>query len=248
MVRRRRLNLWLGIIGLLLLGIAVGMAGTMLFLWLVVSQPLSGTQVASPPASGQQDARLTLSQEYINREVAAYLADNPVKVLGVLEVKQVVVTLAPGTQVAITARAEALGRQVDLNLKDTISVKDGKVGLTLAEPVNAGGLQIPFVDLNGIVGNVNSLVANEINKLIAGVGTAIPTHRPTLQQIVLGQGVLEATFTVTIGAPTGVTTPTATTAPATTAAPVTTAAPTTSAPTTAAPTTAENTTAPATTQ
>ena len=133
-------------------------------------------------------------------------------------------------------------------MKDTISVKDGKVGLTLAEPVNAGGLQMPVVDLNGIVGNVNSLVANEINKLIAGVGTAIPTHRPTLQQIVLGQGVLEATFTVTIGAPTGVTTPTATTAPATTAAPVTTAAPTTSAPTTAAPTTAENTTAPATTQ
>jgi uncharacterized protein YpmS len=241
-VRRRRLNLWLGGAGVLLLGIAFGMAATMLFLWLAVSQPLSPDPVPPPTPSQQQDARLTLSQEYINREVAAYLSANPVKVLGVLEVKQVVVELVPGNQVNITARAEAIGRQIDLKLKDNITVKDGQIVLTLAEPVNAGGLQLPFVNLNGIVDNVNVLVANEINKLIAGVGSALPAHKPTLKGIVLSQGTLEATFGVTIGGtPTG-----PATTPAGTAAPATTPAATTAVPTTAPVTTPAATTATAT--
>ena len=124
---------------------------------------------------------------------------NPVKLLNVLEVKQVVIELKAGTQVKIAARAEAFGRQIDLNIKDNVSVKNGQVILSLAESVKAGGFELGFLNLNSIVDNVNLFVTGEINKLIAGVGSALVGHTPNLQLITLGEGVLEATFEVKIG-------------------------------------------------
>ena len=127
---------------------------------------------------------------------------------------------ASPSRCSVTQVGEQHGAKVDPIGLETI----GELG------PDAGGLELPFVNLNGIVDNVNVLVANEINKLIAGVGSALPTHKPTLQKIVLGQGYLEATFSVTIGAPTTqASTPAATTAPATTVA--VTPAPATTAPT-----------------
>lgn len=190
---------WVVPTGLAVLGFGVGMVFAFICLALLISTPLTTAPLAPPVSSNKSDAKLTLSQEYINREIAGLLNANPVKLLNVLEVKQVVIELKAGTQVKIAARAEAFGRQIDLNIKDNVSVKDGKVILSLAESVKAGGFELGFLNLNSVVENVNLFVAGEINKLIAGVGSALVGHTPNLQLITLSEGVLEATFEVKIG-------------------------------------------------
>jgi hypothetical protein len=188
----------IGSLGWVLVGIFLGIGLTFIWLLLSVSAPLPSAPLTQPVASNKPDSNLTLSQEYINREITGFLNTNPVKVLGVLEVKQVVVELKPGTQINVAARAEALGRQLNLNIKDNVSVSNGKVMLSLAEPVKAGEFDLGFLNLNGVVDNVNVLVAGEINKLIAGVGSALPGHTPNLQQIELSEGLLDATFEVKV--------------------------------------------------
>jgi uncharacterized protein YpmS len=188
----------IGSLGLVLVGVCLGIGLTFIWILLSVSAPLSSAPLTQPVASNKSDANLTLSQEYINREITGFLNASPVKVLGVLEVKQVVVELKSGSQINIAARAEALGRQLDLNIKDNVSVSNGKVMLSLAESVKAGEFDLGFLNLNGVVDNVNLLVAGEINKLIAGVGSALPGHTPNLQQIALSEGVLGATFEVKV--------------------------------------------------
>lgn len=167
--------------------------------------PATNIPLTQPPASGKADLNAQVSQEYVNREIAAYLTKSPVSILGVAQVKQVVVKLNSDQTLDATIRISALGRQFDFSVKDKVEVRGNKVALSLKEPPKIEGLGLPTNLLNGTLDQINSNVANQLNTLVASVGMAKNCttgqelgRTPTLQSVDLQPGVLNAQFSIAI--------------------------------------------------
>lgn len=183
--------------------LALGLA--MLYLILFVGSPQDNTPLTLPPASGKADLTAQVSQEYVNREIATALTKKPVNILGVVEVKQVVVQFNPGSVLDADVRIAAFGRQLDFNIKDTVQVRGNQVALALKEDPKLGGLGLPLGILNGVLDQVNMSVAAQLNQLITSLGQAKDCTTgqqigrvPTLLAIDSQQGVLNAQFNIAI--------------------------------------------------
>ncbi|MDB5081711.1 MAG: hypothetical protein JWP00_3635 [Chloroflexi bacterium] len=179
----------------------------LLVLWLVLftGVPVNTTALTLPPPSGKADLTAQVSQEYVNREVAAILNRKPVSILGVVEVKQVVVQFNPNSVLDSNVRVTALGRQFDFIIKNTVEVRGNRVTLKLKEDPKLGGLGLPVGVLSGVVDQVNNSVADQLNKLVISVGQARDCTTgeqigrvPTLQALDLQPGVLNAQFSIAI--------------------------------------------------
>ena len=177
----------------------------MLYLILFVGSPQNNTPLTLPPASGKADLTAEVSQEYVNREIASALTKQPVNILGVVEVKQVVVQFNPDSVLAADVRIAAFGRQLDFNIKDTVEVRGNQVALTLKEDPKLGVLGLPLGILNGVLDQVNLSVASQLNQLITSLGQAKDCATgqqigrvPTLVAIDSQQGVLNAQFNIAI--------------------------------------------------
>lgn len=179
----------------------------LLFGWLTLftGVPANNTPLTLPPASGKTDLTAQVSQEYANREVAAILNKKPYSILGVAEVKQVVLQFMPDSVVNANVRVIALGRQFDFIIKDTIQVRGNRVTLALKEDPKLEGLGLPVGLLNGVLDQVNANVADQLNQLVVSVGMAKDCATgqqigrvPTLQALDLQPGVLKAQFSIDI--------------------------------------------------
>ncbi|MBN9390609.1 MAG: hypothetical protein J0I20_21440 [Chloroflexi bacterium] len=185
--------------GVLTIGLAI------LYLVLFVGSPQNNTPLTLPPVSGKADLTAQVSQEYVNREIASALTKKPVNILGVVDVKQVVVEFNPDSVLAADVRIAAFGRQLDFNIKDIVQVRGNQVALTLKEDPKLGGLGLPLGILNGVLDQVNVSVASQLNQLITSLGQAKDCTTgqqigrvPTLLAINSQQGVLNAQFNIAI--------------------------------------------------
>ncbi len=203
--RKWTIFLVLQIIGLMALGslltIIIALAAFALF----AGTPASSIPISLPVSGGQADVTARVDQGYVNREVAYFLTTNPITILTVGQVSEAVIQFNPDSTMDVTARIKALGRQIDVKVKDRVFVKENKLALALAENPKLEGLGVPLDLLNGVIGQVNTTVANQLNGLVQGVGTARdcisgkPVGRiPTLQKLNLEKGVLVAEFSVAI--------------------------------------------------
>ncbi len=179
----------------------------LLLLWIALftGVPANNTPLTPPPASGKPDLNAQLSQEYVNREIAAFLNKSPVSVLGIVQVKQVVVQFSPDAVLDANIRISALGRQLDIVIKDTVEVRGNRLTLSLKEPPKLTGLGLPEDTVKGALDQINVSVANQLNQLVASVGLAKdctsgqPLGRvPTLLALDLQPGLLNAQFSINI--------------------------------------------------
>lgn len=179
----------------------------LLVLWIAffTGVPATNTPLTPPPTSGKPDLTAELSQEYVNREIAAYLNKSPVSVLGIVQVKQVVVQFSPDSVLDANIRISALGRQLDINIKDKVEVRGNQLTLSLKENPKVEGLGLPTATVNGALDQINANVASQLNQLVASVGmakdctTGKPLGRvPTLLALDLQPGVLHAQFSINI--------------------------------------------------
>lgn len=176
-----------------------------LYITLFVGSPQNNLPLTLPPASGKADLTAQVSQEYANREIASILDKKPVNILGVVEIKQVVVQFSPGAVLDANVRVSAFGRQLDFNIKDTVQVRGNQVALTLKEDPKLGGLGLPLGILDGILAQVNASVASQLNQLISSLGQAKDCvtgqqigRVPTLLALDSEPGVLNARFAIAI--------------------------------------------------
>lgn len=176
-----------------------------LYITLFVGSAQNNLPLALPPASGKADLTAGVSQEYVNREIASILDKTPVNILGVVEVKQVVVQFNSGSTLDARVRVTAFGRQLDFNIKDSLQVRGNQVALTLKEDPKLGGLGLPVGILNGVLDQVNTNVASQLNRLITSVGQAKDCltgqqigRVPTLLALDVQPGVLNAKFAIAI--------------------------------------------------
>jgi hypothetical protein len=198
---------WWQVLGLMLAGSLLTIALFVIWLTFFAGVQENTNPLTIPPTSGKPDLNAQVSQEYVNREIASILTKKPVSILGVVEVKQVVVQFSPGSVMDSKVRVTALGRQFDFNIKDTIEVRGNQVALTLKEdPKLEGlGLGLPVGMLNGVLEQVNASVASQLNQLIVSVGMAKDCTTgqqigrvPTLLAVDVQPGVLNAQFAIEI--------------------------------------------------
>ena len=189
----------------MVLGALITIVVILLWFSLFIGVPAKSVPLDLPPASGKSDVTARVSQEYVNREVANFLTANPISVLAVGQVSQAVVQFNADSTMNVTASIKALGRQLDLKVKDKVFVKNNKLALALAEDPKLDGFGLPLAALNGVIEQVNNSVATQLNGLVQSVGvardctTGKPVGRvPTLQTLNLDGGVLVAEFSVAI--------------------------------------------------
>ena len=202
--RVRFIGWWQALLFMLAGGILTVILAT-LYITLFVGSPQNNLPLNLPPASGKADLTAQVSQEYVNREIASILTKKPVNILGVVEIKQVVVQFSPGSTLDATVRVAALGRQLDFHIKDTVQVRGNQVALTLKEDPKLGFLGLPLGMLDGVLDQVNTSVASQLNQLITSVGQAKDCATgqqigrvPTLMALDVQPGVLNAQFAITI--------------------------------------------------
>jgi hypothetical protein len=202
--RARFIGWWQGLLFMLAGGV-LSILLLVLYITMFVGSAQNNLPLALPPASGKADLTAQVSQEYANREIAAILDKTPVNILGVVEVKQVVVQFSPGSVLDSKVRVTAFGRQLDFNIKDTVQVRGNQVALTLKEDPKLGGLGLPVGILNGVLDQVNANVASQLNRLITSVGQAKDCATgqqlgrvPTLLGLDVQPGVLNAQFGIAI--------------------------------------------------
>jgi hypothetical protein len=198
---RRWINpiLWV-ILGFLLSLFVVGG----LVWWLIGSSP---ARITPPPANNPaaaSDLNVRVGQDYINREISRALQENPLNAFGVASISDLKVAFEPSSQMSVTVRLNALGRDFDFNFKDSVAAVNQKVVLTQAGDVQLAMLGLPLSALNEVVKQVNTLVEDEINKQV-GAGqpgdciTCTNLGRvPTLKSLTTEPGSLVAQFDIAI--------------------------------------------------
>ena len=203
--RRARFIGWWQAILFMLAGGVLSILLLVLYITVFVGSAQNNLPLTLPPTSGKADLTAQVSQEYANREIAAILVKAPVNILGVVEVKQVVVQFSPGSVLDAKVRVTAFGRQLDFNIKDTVQVRGNQVALTLKEDPKLGGLGLPVGILNGVLDQVNANVASQLNRLITSLGQAKDCATgqqlgrvPTLLGLDVQPGVLNAQFGIAI--------------------------------------------------
>lgn len=179
----------------------------LLVLWIVffTGVPANNLPLTPPPASGKADLNAQISQEYVNREISSYLTKNPVSVLGVIQVKQVLVQFNSDQTLTATIRISTLGRQLDFSIKDKVEVRGNRVALYLQEPPKIDGFGLPTNVLNGALDQINNSVANQLNQLVTAAGMAKDCttgqqygRTPTLLGLNVQPGVMSAQFSIAI--------------------------------------------------
>lgn len=202
--RARFIGWWQAALFMLAGGILTVVLG-ILYITLFVGVAQNNLPLSQPPASGKADLTAQVSQEYVNREIASILAKKPVNILGVAEVKGVVVQFNPDQTLSATVRVAGFGRQLDFNIKDTVQVRGNQVALSLKENPQLDGLGLPVGLLDGVLDQVNANVASQLNQLIVSVGQAKDCTTgqqlgrvPTLLALDVQPGVLNARFAIAI--------------------------------------------------
>src|SRR5690242_7048140 len=91
-------------LGFMFLGMLLTITLALSFFLLFTGAPQTGQPLPQPAPSGKPDLTATVSQEYINREVATSLEKNPISILGVADLKQVEIEFLPDSAISVTAR------------------------------------------------------------------------------------------------------------------------------------------------
>lgn len=203
--RPRPVIAWWQALLFMLAGGILTILGLVVWLAFFTGVPVNNTPLALPQASGQSDLTATISQEYVNREIAAYLTKSPISVLGVVSVKQVVVQFNADQTLDAAIRITLLGRQLDFSVKDKVEVRGSQLALSLKEPPKIEGLGLPTSTFNGALDQINNSVANQLNQLVAAVGMAKDCttgqqlgRTPVLLALDTRPGVLNAQFSIAI--------------------------------------------------
>lgn len=197
---------WLQALACMFVGGLLTMSGLVIYFMLLAGVPATPTPLAQPEPSGRVDLTGMLSQEYVNLEVMNNLSKNPISVLGVGQIKQITLQFNSNSVIDVTSRVVVLGRQFDVKSKQTIFVKDNKVGIALVEEPQLEGFGVPGPVLRGLVNDVNQKMADQINQQLTALGTGLdsngkPSGRtPTLLRLTGVPGGLEADFTVKLTA------------------------------------------------
>lgn len=177
---------------------------SLLVWWLIGSSP---AKLSAPPANNPaatSDLNVRVGQDYINREISRALQQNPLNAFGLASVSGLRIAFQPNSQMLVTVRLNAFGRDFDFNFKDSLAAVNQRVVLTQTGDVQLAILGLPLSALNEVVKQVNVLVEDQINKQV-GAGqpgdclTCTNLGRvPTLKSLTTESGTLVAQFDITI--------------------------------------------------
>lgn len=194
---------WWQALGFMLLGSFLTIGLLWLWLLLTAGTPVSSLPLTLPAPSGKPDLTASVSQEYINREIAVALAKTPISVLGVATIKEVVLEFQSAAAINIKARLVAFDRQFEFTIPNSVALKNNKVSLNLREDVKLGA--IPLGILNDAIEQVNRTAADQLNGQLSAVGQArncttgqLIGRVPTLLALRMEKGVLNAEFGIKI--------------------------------------------------
>jgi hypothetical protein len=159
---------FLGMVFAVLLG-----AGAVYFLYFYNPNP--GAPLPRPAAqSGTPDLSATLSQTYLNREIANSLSAKPFQA-GAVTIRDIVVQVKGDSQMDISMRASTGPATFDLLVTESLSVQNGKVKITIiGQPKVTGGALPPSA--GQIMDQVNNQfiepqINNQVNALNINGGT-----------------------------------------------------------------------------
>jgi hypothetical protein len=115
------------------------------------------------------DLSATLSESYLNAEIAKELKTNSPSLAGIVSVKDIVVKILPNEQIEVAARVGNPFVDFDITITESMSVINGQIALKAIGQPKVGKGNLPF-DLNSVVQGINNLVVEpQINKNVANV-------------------------------------------------------------------------------
>lgn len=163
---------WLGALGFMLLGSLLTLVLPLLALFFLLPKATPGTELNLPSSGGRPDLSIQISQDYINREIKSYFAKNPPNILGIAGIKSSVLELRENSIVQATVRVSVLTGDFDIQVREKISLDNGKVLLTLADDLKIENFAIPAQVANLVFQEVNKTAATAINQQIAKISEA----------------------------------------------------------------------------
>ncbi len=131
--------------------------------------PNNNQPLARPPAqAGTPDIQATLSQTYLNNEIARQLNGQPLKV-GAVNLQDVVIQVKDNSQIEVKLRASSGPASFDLTVTEQLVIQNGKVGLNvIGQPQLTNGQVPPGV--NGILEQINSnFIEPQINNQVTQI-------------------------------------------------------------------------------
>lgn len=147
---------------------AVIIGGVAVF-FLYFYNPNPNAPLPRPAAqSGTPDIAATLSQTYLNREIAQALNGKPYDAGGIL-IRDIVVEIKGDSQMDVTMRASTGPATFDLQVTESLAVQNGKIKISVVgQPKVTGGALPPGI--NQILNQVNSqFIEPQINNQISSL-------------------------------------------------------------------------------
>jgi hypothetical protein len=173
----RRSNAGLGI-GMFLLGVLVTLllGGVAVFLLYFYNPNPSAPLPRPAEQTGTPDLAATLSQTYLNREIARQLNGKPFKAGNVL-IRDIVVQVKGEAQMDLTMRASSGPATFDLQVTEGLTVENGQIKINIiGQPSVTGGALPPAV--NQVLDQVNNqFIEPQINSQLNAINI---NQRPLL--------------------------------------------------------------------
>lgn len=157
--------------GMFFLGFVVAaiIAGAVVF-FLYFYNSVNPDNPLTRPANqvGTPDFNATISQTYLNKEIARQLSGNPIKA-GPVEIRDMVLRVQNNSRIEVDVRASTGPITFDMTITEQVSVQNGQIKLNaVGQPKLLGGQLPPGV--NAIVEAINSqFVEPQINQKVAQI-------------------------------------------------------------------------------
>jgi hypothetical protein len=157
--------------GMFFLGflLAAVIAGVTVFFLFFYDSVNTANPLARPPAQvGTPDFNATISQTYLNKEIARQLSGSPIKT-GPVEIRDMVLKIQDNARIDVDVRASTGPVTFDMTITEQISVQNGQIKLdAVGQPKLLGG-QLP-PGINAIVDAINNqFVEPQINQQVAQI-------------------------------------------------------------------------------
>lgn len=143
--------------------------GALAYFFLYIYNPNPNQPLPRPPEqAGTPDITATLSESYLNKEIARQLQSRAVRA-GPVELSDVVIKVLNNAQIEVTMRAKSGPASFDLTVTEQVSVQGGQVQLVAVGQPRATSGQLP-PGINAILDQVNNeFIEPQINQQLTQI-------------------------------------------------------------------------------
>ncbi|MEI7555411.1 hypothetical protein [Candidatus Chlorohelix sp.] len=161
---------WLAGCGLLGFGFLLGVVGLVIGALFWFGSPASNQPLPTrQPLPGVPDLSATLSESYLNAEIAREAKSNPLSIAGIVSLKDIVIKILPNEQIQVDVKVGNALVDFDVSVLESIGVVNGQIAVRAIGEPKVGKGNLP-VNVNTVVQVVNTtIVEPQINNNVATI-------------------------------------------------------------------------------